>query len=514
MSITNTTPIHRPAPGFRSHAQRILDHAVAQPTRVVLQDGQRQITARQLDHAVRGMAHRFAAEGVQAGCVVALAAPVSIEAIVARYAATLLGCITTLCPNPTVPDRLAEFLQLVEADVLICFPGARTAAEAASVQAGMPALLHVEPLTPEDLAGHASDEGRDATDYPVAAAARAALVTSGGTTGGVKASHFTFEQWTHTVDTGPCPERRQLICTSLAHVSQAHVDQTLLGGGRIVLLEHFSPGDVLRTIGAERITHLCLVEPLLVKLADHPDVEHRDLSSLVAISHIGADASASLCRRLLGRLGVRPAHAYGASEVGIISLLDSRHYQVTEPDRLDTCGRPLDGVDVRIERADGTAAAAGEEGLIVVHSIRRAGGYVGSADQSAFRPDGWYATGDLGCLDVDGFLHVRGRARDRRDVDGVAVMPLDVQEALCSHPAVRYAVTIPAAIQGDGFDALVLLEPAAKLTVDELRADIRTRYGPHLVPRVLAVADRVPVTEQGKPDRREIREVLDLARPE
>ena len=92
-------------------------------------------------------------------------------------------------------------------------------------------------------------------------------------------------------------------------------------------------------------------------------------------------------------------------------------------------------------------------------------------------------------------------------------MPLDVQEALCSHPAVRYAVAIPAAIPDDGFDALVLLEPAAKLTMDELRADIRTRHGPHLVPRTLAVADRVPVTEQGKPDRREIRKALDLERP-
>ena len=90
-------------------------------------------------------------------------------------------------------------------------------------------------------------------------------------------------------------------------------------------------------------------------------------------------------------------------------------------------------------------------------------------------------------------------------------MPLDVQEALCSHPAVRYAVTIPAAIPDDGFDALVLLEPAAKPTADGLRADIRTRYGPHLVPRILALADRVPVTEQGKPDLREIRRALDLA---
>jgi len=156
MSITSTTALHRLAPGFRSHAQRILDHAVAQPTRVLLEDAQRQITACQLDHAVRRMAHRLAAEGVQAGGVVALAAPVPIEAIVARYAATLLGCITTLCPSSTVPDLLADFLRLVEADFLICFPRTRAAAEAASAQARIPALLQVEQLTAEDLAGRAA----------------------------------------------------------------------------------------------------------------------------------------------------------------------------------------------------------------------------------------------------------------------------------------------------------------------------------------------------------------------
>ena len=79
--------------------------------------------------------------------------------------------------------------------------------------------------------------------------------------------------------------------------------------------------DILATIEAERITHLALVEPLLVELIDHPEFGMRDLSSLVAISHIGADAAPALRQRLLGPCGPDPGAPYGASETGIVSVL-------------------------------------------------------------------------------------------------------------------------------------------------------------------------------------------------
>ena len=89
----------------------------------------------------------------------------------------------------------------------------------------------------------------------------------------------------------------------LAYVSQVLADQVLIGGGTVVLCERFEPRIVLETIERERITHLGLVEPALVELIDCPDLRHRDLSSLVAITHIGADAPANLRRRLLERSG-------------------------------------------------------------------------------------------------------------------------------------------------------------------------------------------------------------------
>src|SRR6185312_11323295 len=119
---------------------------------------------------------------------------------------------------------------------------------------------------------------------------------------------------------------------------------------------------VLRTIEAERITHLGLVEPGLVELIDDPDLLRRDLSSLVAITHIGTNAPANLRRRLLERCGPILAHPYGASEAGIVSVLSAPEYDLSHPELLDTSGRPLPGVGVRIERDDGSDARPGEEG--------------------------------------------------------------------------------------------------------------------------------------------------------
>jgi fatty-acyl-CoA synthase len=152
---------------------------------------------------------------------------------------------------------------------------------------------------------------------------------------------------------------------------------------------------------------------------------------------------------------------------------------------------------VRIERVNGSEAPRGEEGFVAVRSPQVAEGYDGAAAHGGFRGDRYF-TGDLGFLDLDGYLHVRGRAADQRQVCGRWVMPVDVQDALCDHPAVRYAVAVPA---DGGFCAAVVLAPGATVDGDDLRAFVAEHRGEHLTPAQIIAVDRVPVTEQGKPNR-------------
>jgi fatty-acyl-CoA synthase len=487
---------------FRSFAERIVGHAEAQPDRVLIGGPGRALTAGEFAGLVARLARALETSGLGRGTRVAILATISAEALAVRYAAATLGCVTVFCPNTGDPSRLRQFLGHVRADVLVVFP--ETAAAAATVVPdgsvnSVMSLGAVAAVAVDLLALSAT-----MPDGPVTGRAAAedlgVLISSGGTTGTSKASRRSFAAYGRMVDAGPTANRRQLVCTPLAYVAQVLVDQALVGGGSVVMLGRFEPAEVLRTIAAQRITHLGLVEPALVELIDHPDLPATDLSSLVAISHIGANAPANLRRRLLERAGAVFAHLYGASEAGIVSVLKAPEYDVTHPELLSTAGRPLPGVEVRVQRVDGTRAPAGEPGSIVVRSAAVADGYDLDIATGAFT-EGWYHTGDLGLYDGEGYLHIRGRGQDLRRVCGQTVLPLDVSNALCAHPHVRYAVSVPAEAAAGGFGSVVKLAPGAELGESELRAFVLDRYGPHLVPEVITLSHRIPTTEQGKPDR-------------
>jgi fatty-acyl-CoA synthase len=462
-------------------APSVLARAAASPEADLLSDRARTVTGAELRDLVRRLAGGLAARGVGHGDVIAILPTTSVEAVAVRYAAALIGAATAYCP-PDSPERAAAFAHEVGATVAVVLPETRYAAR----------LLreHLTVLTLGDLL-RSMPAPLPAQGDPHALGW---LVSSGGTTGQARASRRSFAEWARCVSGPVDTGRRQLVCTSLVHVGQVLVDQTLLGGGAVVLRDQGTSGDidaaeVLQTIEAERITHLCLVEPQLAQLVDHPDLTRRNLRSLVAVSHIGADAAPSLRRRLLRRLehaGLEHvlAHTYGASELGVVSMLSGSDYSSDRPGLLGSTGRPLPGVHVTIERGDGTRADAGEAGRIVVSSPATAAGVRSS--------------GDIGFVDADGYLSVRGRAGDARGSHHDPVFPVDVQDALCAHPGVRYAVALPTET---GFDAFVVPMTEHRWSTSDLLTFVLRQYGERLLPENVVVGPTLPLTEQGKPDR-------------
>jgi acyl-CoA synthetase (AMP-forming)/AMP-acid ligase II len=482
---------------FDSHIARILARATTEPHGLMMSDRERTLSNGQFAELVYRVARVLIDHDIDAANRIALVAPTTIEALAVRYAAGLLGATSVFCPSTGSPERLAEFVIQVGADSLVVFPETADQAWLSIRSPQVRRAMGWGPVsgTEVDLAAAAASSG---STQIVPSGARpdaiAALTSSGGTTGLSKASRRTFARWSDMISGPHDPARRQLICTPFAYIGQLLADQTLVAGGTVVLREHFDAADALETIEAERISHLCLVEPWLVELADHPDVTTRDLSSLVAVSHIGAAAAPSLRRRLLRRLGPVLAHPYGASEAGLISVLAAPEYSDSHPELLDSVGRALPGVEVFVEDADGTAASPGMPGRIAVRSRAVADGYVLDPGDTGFHEDKYY-TGDVATSDAAGYLRIRGRAKDARTIEGHTVFPVDVQDALCSHADVRYAVAVPVE---SGFVAVVQSDAA---TPAGLRDWVRACFGAHEVPEAIRIVDRVPVTEQGKPDR-------------
>lgn len=474
---------------------RILD---AEPDREVLVDADtgRTVTATEFIELVERLAEALRVSGgVSARDLVAIVAPITVEGLAVRYAAAHLGCATVYCPDADRPERLSVFLDRIDADLLIVFPEtpARGVRFRHVVSVGTVAGVDV------DLAAVDVAQWRRRVPTVVAASDRCVLVATGGTTGVSKASARDWQSYASMLTAEQNSSRRQLICIPLAYIAQIIADGVLTGGGTVVLQRRFSPARVLRALQDHRITHMTVVEPHLVELLDNADLDRTDLSALVAISHIGADAAASLRARLLARLP-RPllVHPYGASEIGMVSALAAPDYTLEHPRLLDSSGKPGPEVAVRIVDAEGNICGTAELGEIQVRSQAQAQGYSVALATSGFRPDGWFRTDDMGHLDDDGYLRVRGRAADMRVIAGRSVFPVDYQQAFCALPEVRYAVAVPAPA-GDGFGVAFVVEPGARI---EALVDAAAAHGAeHLRPVASTVVDVMPRTEQGKPDR-------------
>lgn len=474
-----------------------------EPSRVVAIDADtgRHTSAAELAELIGRLAYALRETGITRDSVVALAAPITVEALAVRYAAAMLGAATVYCPNAADPGRLAPLLAALAPDTVIFFP--ETAASAHTITNGLSVgpvpgvdvdLLTTGTLTVTEIA-HV-----DPSDTCV-------FVSSGGTTGLPKASRRDWVRYTALVDAGPAPDMRQLICIPLAYLAQSIADTVLIGGGTVILHRTFEPNQVAHTLQDYQITHVALVEPLLVDLAECESLPSVRLPALQAITHIGADAAASLRARWLSRIG-RPVlvHPYGASELGVISTLSPPEYSLDHPELLSTSGKPVPTVQLRIVDSEGSSCAAGELGTILIRSPEQAQGYRVAPPASGFVDDGWFDTHDIGLLDHAGYLTVKGRASDMRTINGQSVFPVDIQNAFCALAHVRYAVAVAASDGADGFGVAVVTD--TRVGIAELIEAVRDRAGEHLVPCTAVIVESMPRTEQGKPDRQALTNLL------
>jgi fatty-acyl-CoA synthase len=497
---------HAPDTDRGSFAAQIVARAQGRGNEIVVSDESRSWSGADFAGLVFRLARGLAQHGIGGENRLALVAPNTAVALAVRYAAALLGAATVLCPNQGARQRLADFTACAGADVLVVFPGTVDVAAIAMRAPTTRLVVGVGAVPGADLnlLAEAADECADPVPDHSQPEDLAVLAASGGTTGPSKASRRSFAGWQRMLSTAPDPARRQLVCLPLAYIGQVHADQTLFAGGTLVLRTRFAPDQVLQTIEDERITHLGLVEPLLVELVDHPDLRRRNLSSLTTLCHDGASASAHLRRRLLARTGPVLVHVYGASEIGIVSVLAAPEYDLSHPGNLGTAGRPLPNVELRIENADGTAVAPGTPGRVAVRSPGVADGYTVPSDSPGFTDDVYYP-GDIGLIDDAGYLTIRGRAADACRRAGQWIFPVDIEDALCAHPAVRYAVAIP--VEG-GFLVAAQLQARSRVTASELRGHLDT-FGTQLAVDGIHIVQTMPVTEQGKPDRKAILSMFD-----
>ena len=205
-------------------------------------------------------------------------------------------------------------------------------------------------------------------------------------------------------------------------------------GATVRLHRRFDLDEVLHRIEAEKMTLEMAVAPIALAMANHPDLERYDLSSLRYIMWGATPVTESVAERVTERTGVRWLPAYGASELPVIAA-----NPVARPGawRLDSAGLPPAGVELRVADLDsGESLEPGDIGEIQARSPSVMAGYLPDAANVDAFADGWYRTGDVGWLEPQGWVHLTDRSKEMIKVSGFQVAPAEIEAVLHGHPSV------------------------------------------------------------------------------
>ena len=308
---------------------------------------------------------------------------------------------------------------------------------------------------------------------------------------------------------GSEPGMRALVSAPLYHSApNGFVVSAAQNDAFLVVEAKFDPEETLRLIEHHRLTHAYLVPTMYVRLLRLPDdVKRRyDIRSMRFVSSTGSPCAPDIKRAMIDWWGPVIHEAYGSSELGYMTVLDS-HDALRKP---GSAGRLLDGVSIRILDETGHALPRGQAGQIYVRSDSLVDfSYVGNdAARRAMEIDGHLTMGDVGYLDDDGFLFIVDRASDMVISGGVNIYPAEIEAMLQSMPGVADCAVfgIPDAEFGEGLAAAVQCAPGTTLTADDVKAWLKQRLAGYKVPAVVTFHAEMPREDTGKIFKRRLRE--------
>ena len=265
----------------------------------------------------------------------------------------------------------------------------------------------------------------------------------------------------------------------------------LLAGATLLTESAPEPERSLRFLERERVTLFRGWPDQAARMAAHPAFATTDVSSLGP-----ASLAAVLPPAQRPRTGAR-ANLFGMTESG--GPYCGARLDVDMPaEKHGSCGRPFAGVEVRI--VDGEIQLRGP------HLMR---GICGRIRSELFAAEGWYATGDLGRLDADGYLWFEGRRDDMFKVKGATVYPTEVESALRAVPGVAQAFVTNVTDAGGAEEVAALV--VSRAAPDALAELARARLSAFKLPSlwlVIADAEQVPMSATGKVDKRALQELL------
>jgi len=271
-------------------------------------------------------------------------------------------------------------------------------------------------------------------------------------------------------------------------------------GATLILAEKFSASRFFAHLRDHAVTVAAGNPTTINILLNSENAAHRDnLPALRFITSSSAPLLLEEWKRFEQKFGIPIAQGCGASEVSWIAAISG------DERRLGTVGRPFTYLDVAIVDPDGRRLPPGEIGYVEVggmpgHPFR----YLAEDGSIRVHSRGRFRTGDLGCLDADGFLMLTGREKEQIIRGGAKISPVEIDSYLMQRSDVIEAATVgvPDAIYGEEVVSYVVARPGVTLDAAELLRYCSTVLPAFKAPKQIVISPSLPKTERGKLDRK------------
>ena len=284
----------------------------------------------------------------------------------------------------------------------------------------------------------------------------------------------------------------------------------ILVGASSVILEHWSPGEALRLIEAEKATTATAVPTQVLKMMQQPDLDSYDFSSLRVFTNAGAAMPPAAAKQMEEVFGCAGHVCYGASDGGVPTMTSLRD---SPEKRWTSVGLDLPGNERRLVDALGRDVAPGESGEVCWRGPTKSFGYLNEPEmtEAAFDEKGFYHSGDLGTYDDDGYLHITGRSKDLIIRGGQNISPVEIENLLAEHPAVSEVsvIGLPDPVYGERVCVCLVARPGRMVTLEELSAFLLDRgVAKFKLPERVAVLSELPKSAGGKISKVELRAAM------
>lgn len=476
---------------------------------------------RELAQAVTSIAHGLTACGVAKGDVVSFQLPNWWEFVAVHLACMRIGAVS----NPLMPifrhRELSFMVAHAESKVFIAptrFRGFDHGALALDLKREIPTLEHVFLI---------GGKGDLSFEDALLAGMRDTAIETGAGFGPNEVMQLLYTSGTTGEPKGAMHTSNTLIGTTLAFAARMQLGSqdvvfmpsplahqigfeygllvSVLLGAPLVLMDIWSPTRAVELLETHEATYTFAATPFLADLASFPDIEGRSLEAFRLFVTSGAPIPPPLVRAAQEKLRAHIVAGWGMTECGILTMTDLSGHKVHESD-----GYPLPHEEVRIVDEQGNEVLREQEGTLKIRGPALFVGYLKRPQLYDVDADGWFDTGDIARMDLQGYIRICGRKKDIIIRGGENIPVVQIEGALYKMPQVAEVaiVAMPDQRLGERACAFVVVRSGARIAMKDVRSFLADDgIAKQFWPERLEVLEQMPRTPTGKIQKFVLREM-------